>query len=143
MPEHTKYLFVALPSTITPSGHRDDAIGLIQRAVKSENGQVQQLQVPAEFKVGTLDGLLQQSEELAKVEALCKGVVAKVADTLRNVLDGDDEKVVMHKNVNDKPLEQYLKTFSWNKVKYRADKPLAELTDLLQKVCCSSDCDQY
>lgn len=32
------------------------------------------------------------------------------------------------------PVEQYLKSFSWNKVKYRADKPLAELIDLLQKV---------
>jgi hypothetical protein len=27
-----------------------------------------------------------------------------------------------------------LRTFSWNKVKYRADKPLAELIDLLHKV---------
>jgi V-type H+-transporting ATPase subunit C len=33
------------------------------------------------------------------------------------------------------PLEQYLGTFSWNKVKYRVDKPLAELIDSLQKVC--------
>ena len=32
------------------------------------------------------------------------------------------------------PLEHYLKSFAWNKVKYRADKPLAELIDLLQKV---------
>lgn len=32
------------------------------------------------------------------------------------------------------PAEQYLKTFSWNKVKYRADKSLAELIDMLQKV---------
>ena len=32
------------------------------------------------------------------------------------------------------PLDQYLRSFSWNKVKYRADKPLAELIDLLQKV---------
>jgi V-type H+-transporting ATPase subunit C len=32
------------------------------------------------------------------------------------------------------PLEQYLRSFSWNKVKYRADRPLAELIDLLQKV---------
>ena len=35
------------------------------------------------------------------------------------------------------PLDQYLKSFSWNKVKYRADRPIAELIDLLQKVCCS------
>ena len=32
------------------------------------------------------------------------------------------------------PVDQYLRTFSWNKVKYRADKPLAELIDSLQKV---------
>lgn len=32
------------------------------------------------------------------------------------------------------PVEQYLKTFHWNKVKYRADKPLGEIIDVLQKV---------
>ena len=33
------------------------------------------------------------------------------------------------------PVDQYLRNFSWNKVKYRADKPIAELIDSLQKVC--------
>ena len=32
------------------------------------------------------------------------------------------------------PAEQYLKTFHWNKVKYRADKPLGETIDTLRKV---------
>jgi V-type H+-transporting ATPase subunit C len=32
------------------------------------------------------------------------------------------------------PADQYLRSFAWNKVKYRADKPLAELIDSLQKV---------
>lgn len=32
------------------------------------------------------------------------------------------------------PVDQYLRTFQWNKVKYRADKSLAELIDLLHKV---------
>ena len=32
------------------------------------------------------------------------------------------------------PVDQYLRTFSWNKVKYRADKPLGEIIDMLQKV---------
>lgn len=32
------------------------------------------------------------------------------------------------------PAEQYLKSFHWNKVKYRADKPLGEIIDTLQKV---------
>src|SRR4051812_33486967 len=32
------------------------------------------------------------------------------------------------------PVDQYLKSFSWNKVKYRVDKSLAEMFDTLQKV---------
>ncbi len=32
------------------------------------------------------------------------------------------------------PAEQYLKSFHWNKVKYRADKPLGEIVVTLQKV---------
>lgn len=31
-------------------------------------------------------------------------------------------------------MESYLQSFSWNKVKYRADKPIAELADNLKKV---------
>lgn len=104
MPESSKYLFVALPSSITPSGHKDDAIGSIQRAAKSENGIVSPFNVP-DFKVGTLDALIQQSEELGRLEGLCKGVVSKVGDTLSNILEGNEDQVVMHKNVNDSTLQ--------------------------------------
>ncbi|EXJ58919.1 V-type H+-transporting ATPase subunit C [Cladophialophora yegresii CBS 114405] len=136
----TKYLFVSVPSSITPSGHKDDAVAAVQKAANPSNGTVLPLAVP-EFKIGTLDALLQQSDELAKLGGVCASVVSKVGDTLRNVLDGDEEKIAMHKTVNDKPLEQYLRSFSWNKVKYRADRPLAELIDLLQKEANSIDND--
>lgn len=36
------------------------------------------------------------------------------------------------------PAEQYLKSFHWNKVKYRADKPLGEIVVTLQKVAGST-----
>lgn len=100
MPDNAKYLFVAFPSSITPSGHKDDAIGAIQRAVKPDHGLVSPFSVP-DFKVGTLDALIQQSDELGKIEGLCKSVVSKVGDALKNVLEGDEEKIAMHKNVND------------------------------------------
>lgn len=96
----TKYLAVSVPSSITPSGHKDDAFASLQKTVNPSNGEVLPFHVP-EFKVGTLDGLLQQSDELAKLEGTCNSVVSKVGDTLSNILDGDDEKIVMHKNVND------------------------------------------
>ncbi|EXJ71485.1 V-type H+-transporting ATPase subunit C [Cladophialophora psammophila CBS 110553] len=135
-----KYLFVSVPASITPSGHKDDAIASVEKAANPSNGDVLPFSIP-EFKIGTLDALLQQSDELAKLAALCHGVVGKVGDTLKNILDGDEEKIAMHKNVNDKPLEQYLRSFSWNKVKYRADRPLSELIDLLQKEANSIDND--
>ena len=31
-------------------------------------------------------------------------------------------------------MDQYLQTYSWNKVKYRIDKPMAEIVDSLRKV---------
>lgn len=96
----TKYLFLSVPSSITPSGHKDDAIASLQKVANPSNGDVSSLAVP-EFKVGTLDALLSQSDELARLEGMCDSVVSKVGDTLKNVLDGDEEKIAMHKNVND------------------------------------------
>ncbi len=37
-------------------------------------------------------------------------------------------------NVGAEPTDQYLSKFSWNKIRYRADKSLGELLDTLQKV---------
>lgn len=39
------------------------------------------------------------------------------------------------------PVENYLQSFQWNKVKYRADKPIAELVDSLQKEIAAVDND--
>ncbi|RMD41739.1 hypothetical protein DV735_g3413, partial [Chaetothyriales sp. CBS 134920] len=134
------YLIVSLPTSVTPSGHRDDVLSSLQKAVGSSYGEVSPFNT-ATFKIGTLDALIQQSEDLAKLESLANLVVAKVGDTLKNIFDGDESKIAQHKSVNDKPLDQYLKSFSWNKVKYRADKPIAELVDLLQKEINSIDND--
>jgi V-type H+-transporting ATPase subunit C len=96
----SKYLLVSVPSSITPSGHKDDALSSLQKAANPSNGDVLSLSIP-EFKIGTLDALLTQSDELGKLENVCKAVVGKVGDTLKNVLDGDEEKIKMHKGVND------------------------------------------
>ncbi|THC96357.1 hypothetical protein EYZ11_004172 [Aspergillus tanneri] len=140
MSKTTKYLLVSFPTSITPSHHRDDALDAIATTVTLENGSVAPFPIP-EFKIGTLDALVQQADELAKLETACQGVVGKVSDALKNILEGDEAQIDKMKTVNDKPVDQYLRTFSWNKVKYRADKPLGELIDLLQKEAASIDND--
>ena len=100
MSKGNKYFFISVPSSITPSGHQDDAIQSLQQAANESYATVQKLKIP-NFKVSTLDTLLQQSEELAKLAGMCQGVVAKVADCLSNVVDGDEARLAQHKSVND------------------------------------------
>ncbi|KAI9722339.1 MAG: hypothetical protein M1812_001811 [Candelaria pacifica] len=136
----TKYLLVSLPTSISPSNQHDEALTALRSSISSDHGTVLPFAIP-EFKIGTLDALVQQADELAKLDAACEGVVSKVSESLRNVLEGDEEKIAQQKTVNDKPVDQYLRTFSWNRVKYRADRSIAELVDSLQKEAGSIDND--
>ncbi|KAJ5894011.1 hypothetical protein N7495_005702 [Penicillium taxi] len=140
MSKPSQYLLLSLPTSIVPSHHRDDALQAVSSTISPDNASAAPFPIP-EFKIGTLDGLVQQADELAKLESSCQGVVAKVGDALKNILNGDEVQIESMKVVNDKPVDHYLRTFSWNKVKYRADKPLAELIDLLQKEAASIDGD--
>jgi V-type H+-transporting ATPase subunit C len=100
MSKAAKYLLVSLPTSITPSHHRDDALDAISTTVASDNGAVAPFPIP-EFKIGTLDALVQQADELAKLEAGCQAVVAKVGDALKNILEGDEAQIEKMKAVND------------------------------------------
>jgi len=100
MSKPTKYILLSLPSSITPSHHRDDALDAIAATVSPDNGTVTSFPIP-EFKIGTLDALVQQADELAKLEAACQGVVAKVGDALKGVLEGDEAQIANMKTVND------------------------------------------
>ncbi|KAI4174723.1 MAG: hypothetical protein LQ343_002094 [Gyalolechia ehrenbergii] len=138
MSKNTKFLLLSLPASISPTNDHDEALTALRSAVTTDYGTVFPFPIP-EFKIGTLDALVQQADELAKLETACEGVVGKVGDSLKTILEGDEEKVSQSKTVNDKPAEQYLKSFHWNRVKYRADKPLGELINTLQKEITSID----
>jgi hypothetical protein len=99
MPEPTKYLLVSLPTSISPTNDKEDALNALRSNV-SDNGAVQPFKIP-EFKIGTLDALVQQADDLAKLEGSCEAVVAKVGDSLRSLLEGDEEKIAQQKTVND------------------------------------------
>ncbi|EQB44613.1 V-type proton ATPase subunit C [Colletotrichum gloeosporioides] len=136
----TKYVLVSLPLGIFDSSDKEDAIASLSATISPENGNVRPFNIP-DFKIGTLDALVQQADDLAKLESTCEAVVAKVADSLKSILDGDEDKIAQQKMVNDKPTDQYVSSFSWNKVRYRADKSLSELVDTLQKELITTDND--
>ena len=96
----TKYLLISLPTSISPSNDRDEALTALRSTVTTDNGTVLPFKIP-EFKIGTLDALVQQADDLAKLESSCEAVVAKVGDSLRSLLEGDEGKIAQQKTVND------------------------------------------
>ncbi|KAK4648727.1 Vacuolar ATP synthase subunit C [Podospora bellae-mahoneyi] len=131
-----QYILVSLPLRVFD----DDPLKSLAATVGRDNGEVLPYPVPS-FKIGTLDALVQHADDLAKLNSACEAAVAKVADSLRGILDGDEDLVAQQKIVNDKPTDQYLRSFQWNKLRYRADRPLVELIENLQNDLQNSDND--
>ncbi|KAI9766099.1 MAG: Vacuolar ATP synthase subunit C [Geoglossum simile] len=102
MSKSVKYLLVSLPTSISASDDNDEAFAALSTTVPKDYGAVCRFRIP-EFKIGTLDALVQQADELAKLGSACEGVVSKVADSLGNILDGDESKISQQKTVNDRP----------------------------------------
>ena len=100
MSKSLKYLLVSLPTSISPSDDHDEALTALRSAVTTDYGTVFPFQIPV-FKIGTLDALVQQAEDLSKLEAGCEGVVGKVGDSLKVILEGDMEKISQQRTVND------------------------------------------
>ncbi|KAL1306827.1 hypothetical protein AAFC00_005483 [Neodothiora populina] len=134
------FFLVSLPTSISPSNDKDEALTALRSVITTDNGDTSPFTLPS-FKIGTLDALVQQADDLGKLSGGCEAVVGKVADSLRGLLEGDEDKIAQQKTVNDRPVEQYLSSFQWNKVKYRAEKPISELIDMLQKEIASIDSD--
>lgn len=100
MSKATRYLLVSLPNSIAPSNSHDEALTALRSAVSTDYGTVFPFAIP-EFKIGTLDALVQQADDLARLEGVCEGVVGKVGDSLRTILEGDEDKISQQKTVND------------------------------------------
>ena len=96
----SKYLLVSLPNSISSSNDQEEAFTALRAAVSSDNGTTTPFNIPT-FKIGTLDALVQQADDLAKLSADCATVFTKVSDSLSSLLEGDEDKIAQQKNVND------------------------------------------
>lgn len=98
MPGST-YLLVALPSSIHPSNDPAEAFASLRTTVPPDAGTISSFPIP-EFKIGTLDALVLQADELGKLDMAVEAAVAKVVDVLQSVID-DPHDAARHQTVND------------------------------------------
>lgn len=96
----TTYALLSLPLSAFDSSDREDALSSLANTITPDNGSIIPFIIP-DFKIGTLDALVQQADDLAKLDSACASVIAKVADSLRSILDGDENKLDQQKTVND------------------------------------------
>lgn len=89
-----------------------------------------------DFQIGTLDSLVQQSEELSKLDLQLSGSVGKVVDVLNSVTDNTSSRAV-----NGKQVLSYVESFQWNTSKYRLDKPLTQLVKMISDEAITLDND--
>lgn len=100
MSANTKYIIVSLPTSIVSSNDSEEALDSLSAIVSSDGGSLTPLKIP-NFKIGTLDALVQQADDLAKLETTCSSTISKIGDSLKSLLDGNEEKIAQQKTVND------------------------------------------
>lgn len=101
------------------------------------NASLHPIEVPP-LKVGTLDGLMAASGELERSDPALDSVLQRLIKTLQNLqkdpppgasLDQDGPQFAVHGHAP----EQFMEGFSWNAAKYRIDRPIRELVDLVSE----------
>jgi V-type H+-transporting ATPase subunit C len=107
MSKPSSYFLVSLPTSISASNNKDEAFQALQAAIQPDYGTTCPFTIPA-FKIGTLDALVQQADDLSKLDAACAGVVGKVGDSLRGLLEGDEDKIAQQKTINDSEMEDQI-----------------------------------
>ncbi|KAJ3393911.1 hypothetical protein HDU92_007391 [Lobulomyces angularis] len=127
------YWFISAPGSPT----KKDTLNKVKEKLESSSsdlGEVLPINLP-DFKVGTLDTLYVLSDELQKHDASVESIALKIAENFKGLLQNNIDAWKNSLTVGDKSVDQFLKTFQWNTMKYRVDKSLKDLTDvILQEV---------
>ncbi|ODQ65125.1 subunit C of the eight-subunit V1 peripheral membrane domain of vacuolar H+-ATPase [Nadsonia fulvescens var. elongata DSM 6958] len=135
MPSH---IVLSLPPSATPDSTAPAQSlfsFLVDHLKLAAASDIQALNIPS-FKIGTLDNLVQQSEELAKLDSQFSSIFSKISEILDAVNDSRSVK-----KVGDGTLSDYLDQFTWNRASYRVDKPIPELVELFKSEVFELDTD--
>ncbi|EIM92755.1 ATPase V1 complex subunit C, partial [Stereum hirsutum FP-91666 SS1] len=140
MPSDQSTWLIAAPQDGDSEGLLQEVYSKLSQQSKTfSRNNIGQLSIPS-FKTGTLDSLVSLSEELPKQDSAFTAVVAKIVDTLRNLLNNDPSKLSQHILVNEQSVDEYLlQDWRWNEGRYGVQRGLREMVDVLVKEINSID----
>ncbi|KAH8120634.1 ATPase, V1 complex, subunit C [Phellopilus nigrolimitatus] len=140
MPSDQSSWLIAVPQDGDAEGILQELTNKIQQQTRSFSPKnISEFHIPS-FKTGTLDLLISLSEDLPKQDAYFTSVVAKIVDTLRNLLNNDPQKLAQHTLVDERTVDSYLlEGWKWNEGQYNVQKSVKEVVDVLNKKLSSID----
>lgn len=125
----SKYLLLSLPQSA-------DAKEWLEQSLLGGKCSLNEFNIP-DFQIGTLDSLVQESEELGKIDSQLASSIGKIVDILSGVLESSSSI----RMVNSKPVLNYIEGFNWNTSKYRLDKSIKELVEMISNEALTLDND--
>lgn len=130
-----EYLILSLPQ----STHAHE---WLEQSLNNGKQPLYNLKIP-DFQSGTLDSLVQESEELNKIDHQLGSSVNKVVEILNSInpqtssgSSSSSSRIVQSRSIFD-----YIENFQWNSSKYRLDKPISQLVKMISQEAITLDND--
>ena len=96
----SRYILVSLPINISPSNDQEEAVNALRSSVPQDAGTTYPFNIPT-FKIGALDALINQADDLSKLCSDCENVVGKVSEALSGLFEGDTERARSQRNIDN------------------------------------------
>jgi len=100
----------------------------LKGACSSDSGEMFKLDVPS-LMVGTLDSLMNLSDEMSKTDHIIESIVRKIEKTGIELSTQSGKKAEL--TIGGVPPKRYIQQFSWDYAKYPNRRPLKELVSLI------------
>lgn len=133
------FFLVSLPGNAKPSNGDATVDEYLKNSLIGGRTFVSEFKIP-EFKIGSLDNLLLESEELGKIDGQIGSSVSKIVEILTGMKEAgtNDYKTIP---INNMPIPEYLENFDWQTRKFKLDKSIKELMTALSEEAQQLDLD--
>lgn len=134
------FILLSLPEKTKPANSPSlSADAWLQERLIGGRAFVSDFKIP-EFKIGSLDSLIVESEELAKYDTQIGGSIAKIVEILGGLSQANTNayKTVP---INNVPVPEYLENFQWQTRKFKLDCSIKELMELISSEAAQLDAD--
>ncbi|EJS42981.1 vma5p [Saccharomyces arboricola H-6] len=134
------FILISLPQNaqpVTAPGSRTDS--WFNESLIGGRAFVSDFKIP-EFKIGSLDTLIVESEELSKVDNQIGASIGKTIEILQGLTE-TSTNAYKTLPINNMPVPEYLENFQWQTRKFKLDQSIKDLITLISNESSQLDAD--